>query len=604
MNFRPETIQIACLLVACIASGCANEPAGPKTPGPQPGSQDPILEIEIEPSKLSFGAIGSSLELHATVTDDDGHVVTGAEVKWFSSAPTVVAVDSMTGLSTSEGNGTATLSAVSGDAVATIEAAVEQIPVDMRLTVDVTEFRRVGQIGRASMAAADSNGNAVSKIAADFATSEPGVVVVDATGEMTAVGPGTAKITATSNAEETSVEVTVRIEGPLGGALLGSVRPCEGGFVGPFPCRGFELLAYLPIAGLGGGPGIELNDIWGWIDPVTGDRWALVGRMDGLAFVRVTDPLNPRTLGFLPAADAPTYWRDVKVYANHAYVVADGSPSHGIQVFDLTRLRDVEVFETFSVDARYTRLGSIHNLAIDEETGFAYAVGAHGTADSCGGGLHMIDLANPESPAFAGCFADPQTGIHRTGYVHDVRCVVYEGPDPDYSGHEICFGANETAISIVDVSRKSSPHSVATAGYPNVNYVHQGWLTEDQRYFITNDELDEVSGGESATRMFVWDVTDLDDPVLSRIHYGPTSAIDHNVFIVGGIAWQSNYNYGLRAVDVTDPKNPVERAWIDTHPQDDDQWFDGTWSNYPFFGDGIVLVTSATEGLFVLRLTG
>lgn len=587
-------------LVPLVASACGE---GPAEPSPSPGP-DPVLIVAIEPAELHFGALGSSVSLRATVEDESGQRITDLEIKWLSSAPGVVRVDSSTGVVTSVGNGTATVNAVVDEAVAQIPVSVEQIAVGMHLRTTVTEFDRVGETGQATLVAADSNGNALSSAAADYESSAPGVVAIDTEGMMTAMGAGTTTITARTAEDAMHAEIAVKIEGPFGGPMLGGIRPCEGGYVGPFPCRGIDLLAYQPLAGLGAEPDIELNDLWGWVDPVTADRWALVGRMDGLAFVDVTDPQVPRTMGFLPAADAPTYWRDVKVYANHAYVVADGSPAHGIQVFDLTHLRDIDVFTTFAPDARYTRLGSIHNLAIDEETGFAYAVGAHGTADSCGGGLHMIDLSSPENPRFAGCFADPTTGIHGTGYFHDVRCVVYDGPDPDHSGREICFGSNETAISIVDVSDKSAPRSLATAGYPNVNYVHQGWLTEDQRYFITNDELDEAVGGESATRMFVWDVSDLDDPILVRIHYGPTAAIDHNVFVFDGIAWQSNYNYGLRAVDISDPENPEERGWIDTHPQDDDQWFDGAWSNYPFFGDGIVLVTSATEGLFVLRLSG
>ena len=47
--------------------------------------------------------------------------------------------------------------------------------------------------------------------------------------------------------------------------------------------------------------------------------------------------------------------------------------------------------------------------------------------------------------------------------------------------------------------------------YPNVFYTHQGWLTEDQKFFIW-DELDELNGGK--TRTLVFDLNDLDNPLL------------------------------------------------------------------------------------------
>ena len=96
--------------------------------------------------------------------------------------------------------------------------------------------------------------------------------------------------------------------------------------------------------------------------------------------------------------------------------------------------------------------------------------------------------AHPTEPVFLGCFADGTTGRQRTGYSHDAQCVIYRGPDEDYQGREICFGANETALSIADVTDRENPVAIARGDYPNVGYTHQGWLTEDQRYFFMGDE--------------------------------------------------------------------------------------------------------------------
>ena len=136
----------------------------------------------------------------------------------------------------------------------------------------------------------------------------------------------------------------------------------------------------------------------------------------------------------------------------------------------------------------------------------------------------MVDINDPLNPVFAGCFAHPNTGRRNTGNSHDTQCVIYHGPDEDYAGREICVNSNETALSVADVTDKDNPIAVATADYPGVQYAHQGWLTEDHRYFYSNDELDEVNGTVEATRTLIWDLADLDDPFLLSEYMNPTKA--------------------------------------------------------------------------------
>ena len=65
------------------------------------------------------------------------------------------------------------------------------------------------------------------------------------------------------------------------------------------------------------------------------------------------------------------------------FVVSDGQ-IHGMQVFDLTRLRAFDgEFMQFKEDALYKDLGNAHNIAINEDSGFAYAIGVT-QAEICG----------------------------------------------------------------------------------------------------------------------------------------------------------------------------------------------------------------------------
>lgn len=371
-----------------------------------------------------------------------------------------------------------------------------------------------------------------------------------------------------------------------------------------FDCQEVDILSFLPVRSLGGARGVEVNDVWGWTDPDSGKEYALVGRYDGTSFVDISNPGAPLYLGDLPMHEGANgnVWRDIKVYANHAFIVSDGAGPHGMQVFDLTHLRNPSATPMqFTEDAHYDGIASAHNIVINEATGFAYAVGVNSGGETCGGGLHMIDIREPLRPTFVGCFQDMETGNQRTGYSHDAQCVSYHGPDVEHQGKEICFGSNETALSVADVTDKNAPIALSHASYPNVAYTHQGWLDDAQEYFYMNDEGDEASGLVDHTRTLVWDVKDLDDPILVNEYLGPSRSIDHNLYVVGDLMYQSNYVSGLRIVDISDRVNPREVAFFDTVPWSDDPIFDGSWSNYPFFQSGTLVVTSGKEGLFLLK---
>ena len=408
---------------------------------------------------------------------------------------------------------------------------------------------------------------------------------------------------------------------------------CTGGVVsvpdvGSFACEGVDLVGYLPVDAFAtdASPAADANnDIWGWTDPETGTEYALVGTENGTAFVDLSDPARPRLVGKMPANGEPSPWRDVKTYRDHAFVVADRSPTHGVQVFDLTRLRDAgDGPVTFAPDVVYDRVGSSHNVVVNEETGFAYAVGFRPRGDglpaSCSTpGFHAINIQDPKNPTFAGCFSDAavETGTRTPGYTHDAQCVVYRGPDADYRGRELCFGSNEDVVTVFDVTDKGAARVVAKAEYPGERYTHQGWLTEDQRYFLANDELDEVTGTTATQRTLIFDLADLDAPEFVGAYDSGLTTIDHNLYVRDGYAFESNYEAGLRVLDLggVGEGSLREVAFFDTYPPsttisapclppNSDRGcssFNGQWSNYPYFGSGIVVANDRDYGLFVLR---
>lgn len=367
--------------------------------------------------------------------------------------------------------------------------------------------------------------------------------------------------------------------------------PCENGMAGAYPCDGYDLLGRISLEDFGSDSG---NDIWGWTDTATGKEYALMGLDDGSAFVDITDTENLVYLGKLPTATSSSNWRDIKVYQDYAYIVAE-SNGHGVQVFDLKKLRDVSnIPKVFSADNRYTDIGNAHNIVINEETGFAYPLGTDRN-DQFNGGVHFLDLQNPETPILAG-------GWGVNGYTHDAQVINYTGPDADYNGSEIFVGANESQVVVVDISQKNAPVAISTLGYPFIGYTHQGWFTEDQRYFILGDELDEINSG-FRSRTLIFDVTDLDNPVLHDTYLGPTSAIDHNGYVLGEEFFLANYTAGVRVLDISGitDRSISETGFFDTFPANDNTQFDGVWSIYPFFESGKIVISDINRGLFVIK---
>jgi len=371
-----------------------------------------------------------------------------------------------------------------------------------------------------------------------------------------------------------------------------SQTPCENGFAGQYPCNDFDLMSQIDLNTLSASSG---NDSWGWTDPEDGKEYALMGLTNGTAFIDISSPTNPIYLGKLPTHTDASQWRDIKVYGNYAFVVSE-APGHGMQVFDLTRLRNVNnAPATFTNDAHYDGFGRAHNIVINPEQPYAYAVGT----STYNGGAHIVDISDPLNPDLAG-------GYSGSFYTHDAQVVTYNGPDLDYAGREIYLGSNEDEVVFVDVTDKSNPTLISDISYTNVSYTHQGWLTEDQRYFFLGDETDEINPGAINTRTIIFDLEDLDNPVIHQEYFGPTDAIDHNGYIKGDIFYLSNYTAGIRIIDISGvgAEEINEVGFFDTYPESDGADFEGVWSNYPYFESGNIVVSDINRGFFLIRKSG
>jgi choice-of-anchor B domain-containing protein len=377
--------------------------------------------------------------------------------------------------------------------------------------------------------------------------------------------------------------------------FLGKGDPGELGLGGsPYPAQRVAFLSRVSIAQMDSAS-TSANDCWGYVSP-SGREIAIIGLESAVSFVDITDPLNPVILATFTSPTS--LWHDIKVIGNHAYAVTEGG-SH-IQVFNLANVDSGTVTEIgFTV---FGGSGSTHNIAANTDSGFLYRTGGGNNL-----GLRVYAVGQNGQPGSPG--APVQVGLQSNLYVHDAQVVNYtSGP---WAGREIAFlcsgldnGGTDTALRIFDVTNKSAMVQLGILRYPGRAYCHQGWLSEDRRYFYVNDELDE-GGSTPTTRLHIINVENLNTPTYVKGWTNGNTARDHNCYVRGDYLYAANYRSGLRVHDISDPENPVEVAWIDTFPADDsnsiNSGFDGAWSNYPFFPSGNVIISDIQQGLVIVQ---
>ena len=376
-----------------------------------------------------------------------------------------------------------------------------------------------------------------------------------------------------------------------------SQTPCTGNMSGAFPCDDYDLMDLFSKTTLSAEDG---SDIWGWTDTLDGKEYAIMTFEDKTCFLDITDPVNPVYKGFLNSNAGSHFWRDVKVYNNHAFIVADNVGAHGMQVFDLKRLRSVaSPPENFAADTVLTAgfdgstIGSCHNIVINESKAKAYLVGCR---SANAGGPIVIDISNPTSPVAIGQYT-------AEGYTHDAQVVTYDGPDPNHQGKEILIGSNESKVVILDVTTPTAITKISEVTYSSTSYTHQGWFNADKKYFLVGDEGDEQDSGNK-TRTIIFDFTDLDLPTYHSQFLNTTSAIDHNLYVDGNLMYQANYSSGLRVLNIANINNITEVGYFDTNPDSEGVNFRGAWSVYPYFSSGNIIVSDTERGFFVIKKSG
>jgi len=344
-----------------------------------------------------------------------------------------------------------------------------------------------------------------------------------------------------------------------------------------FNANKVKLYSQLDLGQLGVSSG---NDCWGYTSP-SGREYVIMGTATKTIFIEITDPVNPVIIH--SQTHANSFTADMKVYQHYCYTIGD---RYSMQILDMSNI------DNGVVTLAATKSFSTHNIALNEDSGFAYLC-----ASNINSGITALDLSDPLNPTVAG--STNPTGNH----VHDAQIITYT--TGQYAGREIAFcPSGQSGFDIIDMTDKSNMVRLSHTVYTGLNYSHQCWIDDNHQYVYLNDELDELNGDTPTTRTLVFDVSDLSNPFLASTFTSGTPSTDHNLYIRNGFLYEANYKSGLRLFDISkNPTDPPQVGWFDTYPANDNTGFSGAWSVYPFYDSGTIIVSDIDRGLFVLDVS-
>jgi choice-of-anchor B domain-containing protein len=385
---------------------------------------------------------------------------------------------------------------------------------------------------------------------------------------------------------------------------------CIEGNAEGFSCNNMSLLAHIPLTDFPNNPS-SASDIWGHVDLNTHKEYAIIGLRNGVTAVDVSIPTSPVIIGSI--SGLPTTWRDIKVYQYfdtsslrwRAYAYSTSEADESLTFIDLNDLEN-----GISLVKRQSTYSSAHNIYISNvDYGLNIALAGQEPivhilgSNSFGGSFRSYALTDPET--LDSTYTN-SSGI-RSDYTHDATSLTINDAraqiDCVQAKNDNCLvilDFNEDSLRVWDHTDKTQAIELGSSSYPNVEYTHSGWYSEDKQYVIVHDELDEQRHNLNTT-LNIFDISSLSTPTLVGTWSGPTRATDHNGFVRGNRYYMSNYERGVTVLDITDPANPLEVGFFDTYPVSDNASFNGAWGVYPFLPSGNILVSDINSGLYILE---
>lgn len=191
------------------------------------GCKQEVSWISADPKSIELAKMDETFQIKAVALDKENKPVKDAQLIWTSSEPKVVEV-SATGILTAKGSGNSMVTVSSPNG----EKAVVQVKVSILGAIEVTPSEvqlKVGEKQKLETRVLNERGELFEDQVVGWACDNPDIVFIDDLGELTAMKPGEATVTATTPSKELvhvygRAKITVL---PAGGAAEPAAPPAQ-----------------------------------------------------------------------------------------------------------------------------------------------------------------------------------------------------------------------------------------------------------------------------------------------------------------------------------------------------------------------------------------
>jgi len=173
----------------------------------------PPATVTVQPKNAELGAIDDAVVLRATAVDSYGNPVADPPFAWVSLQPGVATVGS-DGRVQARSNGTARIVVATQGVADTATIRVQQVVDRVTVAPRSATLPAPGSTVQLTATAADRNGHPIPSVGVSWTSLNPSIAIVNGTGRVTAVSPGTATIRASAGEKHDAATVVVGVPQP------------------------------------------------------------------------------------------------------------------------------------------------------------------------------------------------------------------------------------------------------------------------------------------------------------------------------------------------------------------------------------------------------
>ncbi|MBU1937693.1 hypothetical protein KKG05_09870, partial [bacterium] len=292
---------------------------------------------------------------------------------------------------------------------------------------------------------------------------------------------------------------------------------------------------------------------------VQGDYVYLACQEEGLRIVDITDYNSPIDVAHLPITRADV----VTVAGNYAYV---GSWVNGVQVIDISNPASPQ---------------EVHSVPVDRGVNAIRIEGNHAFICSPSSGLIIMNIANPS-----------------TAYVVWNSTDLPGMQDIDIHGSIAYAVTNNDGMFVLDISDLSSPQILDTFQVDDYNYITGCSISDGYAYLScgwsglrvvnlsTMEAVAQIDSlyyayavkvqngfayvhyGDFDCPIAIVDIANPSSPQTLGIYYPPQDLLKFTM--KGNLIYVADAQHGLRIVDASDPRDPIEIAHYSRYGRDTD----------------------------------